>query len=44
MSVPWVPGENLLSTGLTPKYNGKMVHGMEVNWPGIMALIQYRTD
>ncbi|MEK7676657.1 MAG: hypothetical protein AAB676_12575, partial [Verrucomicrobiota bacterium] len=39
-----VPGENLLSTGLTPKYNGKMVHGMEVNWPGIMALIQYRTD
>ena len=36
------PGENLLTTGKTPKYDGKMVHGMEVNWPGIMVLIQYR--
>ena len=32
---------NVLTTGKTPKYNGKMVHGMEVNWPGIMVLIQY---
>ena len=37
------PGENVLKTGMTPKYNGKMVHGMEVNWPGIMVLIQYRS-
>ena len=37
-------GENILTTGLTPKYNGKTVHGMEVNWPGIMVLIQYRTE
>jgi hypothetical protein len=36
------PGENVLKTGMTPKYAGKMVHGMEVNWPGIMVLIQYR--
>jgi hypothetical protein len=36
------PGENVLKTGLTPKRNGQMVHGMEVNWPGIMVLIQYR--
>jgi hypothetical protein len=36
------PGENLLRTGKTPLYDGKMVHGMEVNWPGIMVLIQYR--
>jgi len=36
------PGENVLKTGKTPKYDGKMVHGMEVNWPGIMLLIQYR--
>jgi len=36
------PGENVLKTGKTPKYHGKMVHGMEVNWPGIMVLIQYR--
>jgi hypothetical protein len=35
-------GENVLKTGKTPKYHGKMVHGMEVNWPGIMVLIQYR--
>jgi len=34
-------GENVLKTGKTPKYDGKMVHGMEVNWPGIMVLIQY---
>ena len=36
------PGENVLKTGLTPRHDGKMVHGMEVNWPGIMVLIQYR--
>lgn len=35
------PGENILETGMTPRYDGKMVHGMEVNWPGIMVLIQY---
>jgi hypothetical protein len=35
-------GENVLKTALTPKHDGKMVHGMEVNWPGIMVLIQYR--
>lgn len=33
---------NVLKTGLTPKRNGKMVYGMEVNWPGIMVLIQYQ--
>jgi len=37
-----VSGENVLRTGATPKYDGKTVHGMEVNWPGIMVLIQYR--
>jgi hypothetical protein len=37
------PGENTLTTGKTPKYNGNTVHGMEVNWPGIMLLIQYQT-
>ncbi|MHC4117789.1 MAG: hypothetical protein ACYSWO_09810 [Planctomycetota bacterium] len=37
-------GRNALKTGKTPKINGKMVHGMEVNWPGIMVLIQYRDD
>ncbi len=35
-------GENVLKTGKTPKYHGKMVHGMEVNWPGIIVLMQYR--
>lgn len=35
-------GRNVLTTGKTPKINGKMVHGMEVNWPGIMVLIQYQ--
>ena len=37
-------GVNVLKTGNTPKINGQMVHGMEVNWPGIMVLIQYRDD
>jgi len=37
-------GTNALKTGKTPKINDKMVHGMEVNWPGIMVLIQYRND
>jgi hypothetical protein len=35
-------GRNVLSTGKTPKINGKTVHGMEVNWPGIMVLIRYQ--
>ena len=35
------PGVNTLTTGKTPLIDGKMVHGMEVNWPGIMVLIQY---
>ncbi|UCG55701.1 MAG: hypothetical protein JSU70_12620 [Phycisphaerales bacterium] len=38
---PFKQGVNALKTGKTPKVNGKMVHGMEVNWPGIMVLIQY---
>jgi hypothetical protein len=36
------PGENTLRTGKTPLHDGQMVHGMELNWPGIMVLIQYR--
>lgn len=34
-------GENTISTGKTPLYHGEMVHGMEVQWPGIMVLIRY---
>jgi hypothetical protein len=37
-------GENTIKTGKTPRHNGKMVHGMEVNWPGMQLLIQYRSD
>ena len=33
-------GENILKTGKTPRYRGKMVHGVEVQWPGIMVLIK----
>jgi hypothetical protein len=35
------PGVNTLTTGKTPLIDGQMVHGMEVNWPGVMVLIQY---
>ncbi len=34
-------GENIITTGMTPRYHGEMVHGMEVQWPGIMVLIKY---
>jgi len=34
-------GQNILKTGKTPLHDGKMVHGMEVNWPGIMVLVRY---
>ncbi len=33
-------GVNILKTGKTPKYQGKMVHGAEIMWPGIMVLIK----
>lgn len=36
-------GKNSLKTGKTPlNKKGGMDHGMEVNWPGIMILIQYK--
>jgi len=35
-------GENTISTGKTPLYEGQMVHGMEVMWPGIMLLVKYK--
>jgi len=38
------PGENTLKTGETPRYHGAMVHGVEVQWPGIMLLIKYETN
>lgn len=34
-------GENIIKTGKEPLHNGQMVHGMEVQWPGIMVLIKY---
>lgn len=36
-------GKNILKTGLTPLYPEGMVHGAEVQRPGIMLLIQYDT-
>jgi hypothetical protein len=33
--------ENILKTGKTPLYHDQMVHGVEVQWPGIMLLIKY---
>ena len=37
-------GENILKTGITPLYPEGMVHGVEVQWPGIMLLIKYNTE
>jgi len=38
---PLKQGENILKTGITPLYPEGMVHGVEVQWPGIMLLIKY---
>ncbi len=35
-------GENVIATGMTPLIDGKMVHGMEVQYPGIMVKVKYR--
>lgn len=36
-------GENIITTGKTPlDHTGNMVHGMDIQWPGIMVLIQYK--
>ncbi|RMH52402.1 MAG: hypothetical protein D6685_16595 [Bacteroidetes bacterium] len=35
-------GENVISTGKTPLIDGQMVHGMEVQWPGIMLKVRTR--
>jgi hypothetical protein len=35
-------GRNQVKTGKTPLYDGKMVHGMEVQWPGMMIKVKYR--
>jgi len=37
-------GENTISTGMTARVNGQLVHGMEVQWPGFMFLIKYKPD
>ena len=34
-------GENVISTGLTPLFHGQMVHGMEVQWPGVQVKVKY---
>jgi hypothetical protein len=35
---------NVITTGKTPLYNGKMTHGTEIQYPGIMVLVKYKTD
>lgn len=34
-------GINTITTGLTPLVNGQMVHGAEIQFPGIMLLVKY---
>jgi hypothetical protein len=34
-------GENVVSTALTPLFRGQMVHGMEVQWPGVQLKVRY---
>ena len=35
-------GTNIIKTGKEPLHDGQMVHGMEVQWPGIMLLLKYK--
>jgi hypothetical protein len=37
-------GENVVSTALTPLFRGQMVHGMEVQWPGMQLKVRYGGD
>ena len=37
-------GENILKTGITPLHPEGMVHGVEIQWPGIMLLIKYSSN
>lgn len=37
-------GQNTLTTLKTPLHNGQMVHGMEVQWPGIMMKIKFKKE
>ncbi|MEM9259483.1 MAG: hypothetical protein AAGA62_07535 [Bacteroidota bacterium] len=34
-------GENIIKTALTPLIDGQMVHGMEVQWPGVQIKVRY---
>ena len=34
-------GTNIVKTGKTPKVYGNMVHGAEILYPGIMALVKF---
>ncbi|MEM1357301.1 MAG: hypothetical protein AAGF89_03840, partial [Bacteroidota bacterium] len=34
-------GENTITTALTPLVRGHMVHGMEVQWPGVQIKVRY---
>jgi hypothetical protein len=39
----FIKGENVISTGKTPlDHEGNMVHGMDVQWPGIMVLMKFK--
>lgn len=35
-------GNNIIKTGKEPLHDGQMVHGMEVQWPGIMIKVKTR--
>lgn len=35
-------GENIIKTGKTPLKRGKMVHGAEIQFPGMMLLVKYQ--
>ena len=35
-------GTNIIKTGKEPLHDGQMVHGMEVQWPGIMILLKIK--
>jgi len=40
---PLKKGMNIIRTGLTPRdREGNMVHGMDVQWPGIMVLVKLK--
>lgn len=40
----WLQNMNAIKTGYTPLIKGKMSHGTEIQYPGVMVLVKYKPE